>query len=114
MKTSVCHCKALPGLSEEDRARYVYVGRPSRFGNPFSHKENTIAEFKVESIDQALSSFEHFVQSTPGMVEQIKTELTGKILGCWCKTRIGFKGQYKCHAQYLAALCEGCKPEEID
>ena len=27
----------------------VYIGRPSKWGNPYSHKEGTLAEFKVSS-----------------------------------------------------------------
>ena len=35
----VVHCKKEP--------YDVYIGRPSKWGNPYSHKDNTKAQFKL-------------------------------------------------------------------
>ena len=62
----------------------IYIGRPSRFGNPFSHMPGTLAQFQVESREQAIEYFENYVRATPWLLKAIKEELKGKILGCWC------------------------------
>ena len=41
----------------------VYIGRPSKWGNPFSHKEGTAAEFKVDSRKQAIEKFEEYLST---------------------------------------------------
>ena len=108
---TVVHCKR--DLGSFDLANYVYVGRPSQFGNPFSHKEGTIAQYKVASLEEALKKFEEHFMASPRLHEAARKELTGKVLGCWCRPKGGFKGKYLCHAQFLAAWLNGCKPEEI-
>jgi len=49
----------------------------------------------------------------PELMEAIP-ELKGKILGCWCKPINGFQGKLLCHGQILAALADGCRPEDIE
>ena len=106
---TVVHCKK----HDDKDPHYVYVGRPSEWGNPFSHKENTIAQYRVASVEQALKAYEEWVKSSPGMLERIRSELSGKVLGCWCRPAKGFRGKYLCHAQFLASIANGCRPEEI-
>ena len=48
--TQVVHCKK----SDYD----IYIGRPSKWGNPFSHREETSAEFKVGSRAEAIQKYE--------------------------------------------------------
>ncbi len=73
----------------------VYIGRPSRWGNPFSHKEGTLAEFKVESRAEAIERYEEWIRSQPEKIAEIKRELKGKVLGCWCSPKL-------CHGHVLA------------
>jgi len=75
----------------------IYVGRPSKWGNPFSHKDGTLAKLKVVTREEAIKRFEEFVLSNKGMVEAIKHELKGKVLGCWCSPS-------PCHAEVLARI----------
>jgi len=75
----------------------IYIGRPSEWGNPFSHKENTIARFRVNSLDEALASYENWVYSQPELILKIRKELKGKILGCWCSPS-------RCHGDILAHI----------
>jgi len=73
----------------------VYIGRPSKWGNPFSHKEGTLAEFKVESRKEAVEKYDEWVRGQPEKIKSIKIELKGKVLGCWCSPKL-------CHGHVLA------------
>jgi hypothetical protein len=49
----VVHCK---------KARYdVYIGRPSPWGNPFSHKQGTLAQFQVASREEGCTEVRNVV-----------------------------------------------------
>lgn len=85
----VVHCKKEPFD--------IYVGRPSPFGNPFSHKPSSKAETKVESREEAIAKFEEWVRTQPQLMEKIKKELKGKILGCWCRPA-------NCHGDVLVKI----------
>ena len=51
--TRVVHCK---------KDHYdVYIGRPSKWSNPFSHKEGTLAKHKVGSRKEAIEEFEKYL-----------------------------------------------------
>lgn len=78
----VVHCK---------RAKFdVYVGRPSKFGNPFSiGKDGTRSE--------VIAKFREYLNKNIVLMAQIKKELRGKILGCWC-------APLPCHADILAEV----------
>lgn len=89
MKRLVVHCK---------KAAYdVYVGRPSPFGNPFSHQSGTKAQFLVATRAEAISRFEEWLLTQPELVQRVKRELRGKVLGCWCAPQL-------CHAEVLARI----------
>jgi hypothetical protein len=76
----------------------VYVGRPTAFGNPFSHwPEGTTAKKIVPTRDDAVRSFEEWVKTQPHLMLRIKTELKGKDLVCWC-------APLACHADVLLKL----------
>jgi hypothetical protein len=84
----VVHCK---------RAAYdVYIGRPSKWGNPFSHKEGTLAKFKVASREEAIEKYREWIKTQPHLMKSLP-ELKGKTLGCWCKP-------YPCHGDVLVEL----------
>ena len=72
----------------------VYIGRPSRWGNPYSHKDGTLAEFKVGSRREAISKYEEYLLQNEELMASLH-ELKGKILGCWCKPA-------SCHGDILA------------
>jgi hypothetical protein len=72
----------------------VYIGRPSKWGNPYSHKEGTLAEFKVANRAEALEKFEKYLLENETLYNSL-IELKGKTLGCWCKPN-------KCHGDILA------------
>jgi hypothetical protein len=85
----VVHCK---------RAEYdVYIGRPSKWGNPFSHKPQTLAETKVDTRDDAIQMYRIWLTKAlkDGVIslEEIAA-LDGKTLGCWCHPK-------PCHGEVL-------------
>ena len=84
----VVHCKKSP--------YDIYIGRPSIWGNPFSHLPNTLAKFKVKDRDEAISQYREYLLSNQKLMNQL-VELKGKILGCWCKP-------LACHGDILAEL----------
>lgn len=85
----VVHCK---------HATYdIYIGRPSRWGNPFSHSWDTTAEFKVATREEAIDRYTEWLLAQPELVADVRRLLRGKTLGCWCKPK-------RCHGDVLARI----------
>lgn len=59
----------------------IYVGRPTKWGNPF----------------ETASEFEKYVLEN-GYEDEIRHELRGKVLACWCSL------DKPCHADVLAEI----------
>jgi hypothetical protein len=74
----------------------VYIGRPSKWGNPYSTKDGTLAKHKVSSLKEAISKYEEHVINTPDLFNSLH-ELKGKTLGCHCKPKA-------CHGDVLVRL----------
>lgn len=73
----------------------VYVGRPTKWGNPFTHLEKgTLAEHKVATREESVSRFEQYLLERPELLAAAKRELKGKSLVCWCAPK-------SCHADIL-------------
>ena len=49
----------------------VYIGRPSKWGNPYSHKEGTLAKYKVLTRQEAISGYVNHLIET-GLMDEIK------------------------------------------
>ncbi len=88
MKKLVVHCKKEPFD--------VYIGRPSKWGNPFSHLSNTLAQYRVSTREEAVQSYEEWIRQQPELMAALP-ELKGKVLGCWCSPQ-------SCHGDVLARL----------
>jgi hypothetical protein len=75
----VVHCKKEP--------YDVYIGRPSKWGNPFTHKSDrkTLAKYVVATKEEAVDAYRDWLVSGDGqhLLEDIH-ELEGKTLSCWC------------------------------
>lgn len=83
MKTRVVHCK---------REKYdVYVGRPSKFGNPFVIGKDGTRE-------EVVRKYEDWLRQQPDLMVALK-ELKGKVLACWCSP-------LACHGDVLAKLAD--------
>lgn len=68
----------------------IYVGRPTKWGNPFSIEEH--------GREKAVELFRNFSESTYLYREGIKSELKGKNLACWCSLTCA------CHADVLLEI----------
>lgn len=84
----------------------VYIGRPTIYGNPWSFKGGTKAEFIVDSREESVANYEKWlIGSDFKDVLQVKRKqilenlplLKGKILGCWCFPRA-------CHGDVLEKM----------
>ena len=73
-------------LQEEQN---VYVGRPSKWGNPFKISSKNSRQDVVEL-------FRQFIPLNKNRVESVG-QLKGKVLGCWCAPNL-------CHAEVLHQL----------
>lgn len=83
--------------------QYEYVGRPTKWGNPFSHLEkDTLAQFKVPTREEAVEQYRLMLweklRSGDITVRELAA-LHGKTLGCWCAPRL-------CHAEILVVASE--------
>jgi hypothetical protein len=100
MATRVVHCKKEP--------YDVYIGRPSKWGNPFTHIKDrkTRAEFIVESREEAVSKYRQWIMNQPELLKSLP-ELKDKTLGCWCiKNSKNPPFPYVCHGQVLVELID--------
>ena len=82
MSKYVVHCKHEP--------YDVYIGRPSKWGNPYILGING-------SRSEVVAKFKSWLMSDVRLIEQAKAELRGKILGCWCAPKV-------CHGDVLAVI----------
>ncbi len=79
----VVHCK---------KEKYdVYIGRPSKWGNPFRIGLDG-------SRRQVVEKYRSWLLARPNLVETARSELAGKVLGCWCAPQA-------CHGDVLVEVC---------
>lgn len=87
----------------------VYIGRPSKWGNPFTHisDKKTKAQFITNSREEAIEAYRSWITEGDGkhLLNDL-SELRGKILGCWCHPK-------SCHGDVLVDLLSEIKREEI-
>ena len=89
---SVVHCKKAP--------YDVYIGRPSKWGNPFTHLKDgkTLAKHIVGSRDEAVEAYREWITNGEGKhLMKDLPELKNKVLGCWCHPQ-------SCHGDVLSEL----------
>jgi len=80
-KTTVVHCKRRPFD--------VYIGRPSKWGNPYE-------VYKDGSREEVIEKYRKWILLQPQLIKDLH-ELKNKILGCWCKPKA-------CHGDILIEL----------
>jgi hypothetical protein len=76
----------------------VYIGRGSKWGNPFTYKEGTQAEFIVGSREEAVEAYREWIYGQPDLLSSLH-ELKGKTIACYCKPAA-------CHGDVLAELAD--------
>ncbi len=72
----------------------VYIGRPSKWGNPYSHMDGTLAEFKVATREEAVAKYEAWLLQNAELMSAARVELAGKDLVCYCAPK-------SCHGNVL-------------
>lgn len=83
----------------------VYIGRPSKWGNPYSYKDGTLSEFKVDTREESIKKYEEYLLSNDDLMKCLP-ELKYKTLGCWCKPK------KSCHGDIIKKYVD--RLEEID
>ena len=68
----------------------VYVGRPTKWGNPY-----IVGKHGAQG--ECVDLFARHIESRPDLVAAAKRELRGKNLVCWCAPK-------RCHADVLLAI----------
>lgn len=92
-------------VGRKDDPGAVYIGRPSPLGNPFSHKRDTIATFRVKTVDEALALYRQWLitqikENNREVVKELKRlkemhDRDGElVLGCWCSPN-------RCHGDII-------------
>lgn len=91
----VIHHKHSHNINPND---YVYIGRPSKWGNPFTHINNSLAKFVLNDRNEAINAYKEWLINGEGkyLLNDLY-ELKGKTLGCWCKPK-------SCHGDILVEL----------
>lgn len=95
--TKVVHC--------QKESYDVLIDRTTPFGNPWSHKDSTLAQFKVATRREAMDAFREHLKANVELQEKIKP-LKGKTLGCWCKPG------NSCHGDIIAEFLDGTGSDE--
>lgn len=66
-----------------------YVGRPTKWGNPYY-----VGPF---TRDEAVDKYREWLLAQPRLVEEARQELRGRDLICWCAPK-------RCHAEVLLEI----------
>jgi len=74
----------------------VYIGRGSRWGNPYSHQD-VDGTIPVNTRDDAVNEYELYLSQNPDIVQRAKDELKGKNLVCYCAPA-------RCHGDLLLSV----------
>jgi len=77
----VVHCKK--------ESHDVYIGRPSKWGNPFAVGKDGTREEVIKRYREYLMNNNHLLDSL--------IQLKGKVLGCWCAPKA-------CHGDVLLEM----------
>ena len=83
----------------------VYIARPSKWGNPYSHKENTLAQYTVKTRKEAIQKYREWILARPELLNSLH-ELEGKKIGCFCKPQ-------SCHGDILVDLINNRKYKSL-
>lgn len=70
----------------------VYVGRPTKWGNPFQVNQHGTR-------DECVQQYATWIKSQPHLMYAAMVELRGKRIACWCAPEL-------CHAHVLAHVAD--------
>lgn len=96
-RTTVVNKRTMGPATPDD----VYIGRPSVYGNRYSHKPSNVpGTIMVSSRAEAIRRHREDLLNNPELVERIRRELAGKRLTCFCHPE-------ECHGDTLAKIANG-------
>lgn len=72
----------------------IYIGRPSKFGNPFTVGVDGTRE-------EVIAKHAEWIYTQPALITAIKTELKGKRIACWCRPK-----KKSCHGDIYAWIAD--------
>lgn len=75
----------------------IYVGRPTKWGNPFTMKDNW------NDREAVVHQFSELMRMNHDLADEARIELKGKDLVCWCSP-------LACHADILLEIANDDKP----
>ena len=98
-------------IKNHDKTEHdFYIGRPSIFGNPYSHKDNSIADFIVDSRNESIDLYRKyfyyriesgdkvFIDELDRMIDYYKEH--GKLnISCFCAPK-------RCHGDIIKEYLE--------
>jgi hypothetical protein len=87
----VVHCMS--------QAHHLYIGRPSKWGNPFEIGRDGTRR-------QVIEQYEHYILQSPQLLARLH-ELEGRVLGCWCAPQ-------PCHGDVLLRLANQGEQLDVD
>ena len=97
------------------REKYdIYIGRSPHageglLGNPYSHKSDTLAEFRVATRAEAIAKFKAYAVERMACDPEFREAIMackGKTLGCWC-------APLACHGSVILELAEGLRGQSL-
>lgn len=94
----VVHCRNAPQRS------FVYIGRPSIFGNPFRLRNPKDDQERAVVLDRFRQYFLERITTDTTFRAQVET-LRGQDLGCWCAPRT-------CHGEVILAWLRDHPPAD--
>jgi hypothetical protein len=74
----------------------ILIDRTTVWGNPYSHKDGTLAKYRVKTRSEAIQKYREYILDNPELLARLP-ELRDKVLGCWCKPAA-------CHGDVLEEL----------
>lgn len=93
MPTTLINLHGQQGLTDAAYSgTYVYIGRPSKWGNPFVIDRDGTRE-------EVIAKYEGWVRSQPALMAAIPSEIKDHVCGCWCAPK-------PCHGDVLVKLAD--------
>lgn len=83
--------------SSNPPAGAVYIGRPTKWGNPYRMGAGGFTRA------EAITKFRAYLAGRPDLIEAARRELAGKDLVCFC-------APLQCHGDVLARVANGGSP----
>lgn len=83
---------------------YIFIGRPSKWGNPFIVGRDGTRDEVCDKYDQW---FMEQIRSNPVFKKQVVDNLKGKILACYCKPK-------RCHGDTILKYLNRDEPIQIE